>query len=393
MIRNLGHRLVTDLATRTPNQNVFVSPVSIGMALSLIAGGAAGETRAAILTALGVPSTDQEQLNQYYIKLAHQLAQLDPDLAELIAFGAYPDREPAARVDIANGLWLNKDLPFLQAFADHARQIYQAEVSGADFSTDETIEIINRWVSERTQSNIDQIISELNPQTSLILINAVYFKGSWNTPFDIRKTQEAPFTQSDGSQITCDLMYQSEWLPYAENDTFQIALMPIAGTRYGRKEGAQLAIVLPQPGKSCAEALAALGPKWQASLAKERVIISEQEIRFWLPRFRISYSTSLNDTLEALGMGIAFSNQADFIGISSTPTKISDVQHKTTLLVNELGAEASAATRAGMSSFGLLPEPKSMRVDRPFICGIVLNPDLTPLFLGVINQPERTSTP
>lgn len=386
MIHDLGRRLISDLSARTPNQNVFVSPVSIGMALAMLAAGAAGDTRASILKALGVSNPDQDQLDQYFVGLEKLLTRLDPERAELIEWGAIPDGEPAARADIANGLWLNKDLSFVQAFVDQARATYQAEVQGADFGADETVDIINRWVSKCTQGNIDRIVDELSQETSLVLINAVYFKGSWSMPFDLEDTAEAPFTLPDGSQIPCDLMFQRDDLYYFESKIFQLVMIPIARARLERRDGAYLMVMLPRPGKSCDDVIGVLGSDWQ-SLKRH---IRTDKVRLWLPRFRIAYGTSLNDTLKAFGMEPAFSRQADFSGISPTLTRVSDVQHKTTLLVNERGAEASAITSLGMLSFGLTaPEPIEMRVDRPFICGIVLNPDLTPLFLGVINQPER----
>jgi serpin B len=124
-------------------------------------------------------------------------------------------------------------------------------------------------------------------------------------------------------------------------------------------------------------------------MAKRGGYIKHQKVVLWLPRFRIAYATSLNDTLKALGAHLAFSPQADFSGLTPIPTTIDDVQHKVTIVVNERGAEAAAATRVTVGHLGAV-KITDMRVDRPFICGIVLNRDLTPVFLGVINNPERT---
>jgi serpin B len=401
MFHELGHRLIVDLVARTPDQNIFISPVSIGTALAICAAGAAGATRAGILAALGAPDTSQEQLDQHFADLAKRLDSLDVDFVNfakerslLISFGWIPDpNDPqvaqVARVDMANGIWLRQQSPFVQTFVDHVSQAYQAEARRIDFGAAGAAEIINTWVRERTNGMIDQIAGDLNALTAMILVNAVYFKGQWSQPFEARRTVEAPFTLTNGSQIICDLMYQSSEMGYFECDTFQLALLPIAGAVLGRGDGAHLAVALPQPGTTCLEVLTSLGANWQASMAKRGGYIKHQKVVLWLPRFRIAYATSLNDTLKALGAHLAFSPQADFSGLTPIPTTIDDVQHKATIVVNERGAEAAAATRISEASFGTV-KTTDMRVDRPFICGIVLNGDLTPVFLGVINNPERT---
>jgi serine protease inhibitor len=361
------------------------------MALAALANGAAGATYHAITAALGVPEATLADLNTGCARLWELLAQLDYETYEEAMFGALV--EPRVRAQLANGLWLNHRLPFTPAFVETVRKAYKAEVAGADFDAPETVEIVNRWVNERTSGAIPAIAEQFDSRTVLALVSAVSFKGGWASVFQPQDTIEAPFMLPDGSQLPCDLMQQKVELVYAESDVLQLVALPFNGTgsRIGPKGGACMVVVLPRPGRTPLEALANLGDSWLERAIQLRARPVEVELA--LPRFRIAYVADLDNTLAALGMGVAFDpSQADFTRITPVrPAWLSEVRHSATLLVNEQGAEAAGGTLAVIKYIGLAPEPVSMRVDRPFLCAIVSAREWVPLFVGLVSRPERVS--
>lgn len=388
-IHALAANLLADLAARAGDDNVLVSPISVHMALAAVANGAAGPTYEAITGALGMPGATPAALNAGAARLWDLLARLDEEAYEQAMFGGAA--EPAVRSTIANGLWLSHRLAFAPAFVAAVRDAYRAEVAGANFDAPETVEIINAWVRERTAGAIPAMLDELAPPTALALVNAVTFKGGWASVFEPARTEEAPFYLPGGGRTPCDLMHQTAHTLYAESDLLQLVALPFKGSDPLRlaRGGTFMLVVLPRPGRTPAEAAAFLGANWLAATAALRPQLGEVDLA--LPRFRVRFDASLNNTLAALGMGVAFeAGRADFGTLAAgEPVWIGEVRHSTTLLVNEEGAEAAGGTAVRMLTLGIAPPPVPMRVDRPFLCAIATGKEWTPLFVGVVNRPER----
>lgn len=213
------------------------------------------------------------------------------------------------------------------------------------------------------------------------MINAVYFKGSWTVPFDPTATIDRPFHLLDGTEKQQPMMVQQGQYRYAETEQFQAVSLPYGNRRFS------MYIFLPKPESSLSEFQAALAPEnWQTWMTQ----FAQRSGSIEIPRFTFEYSATLNDALEALGMAVAFSDDADFSNLSDTPTAISEVKHKTFIEVNEEGTEAAAVTSVGIRALSARPAepPFELRVDRPFFLAIRDDQSGTVLFLGSVVEPE-----
>jgi serine protease inhibitor len=385
----VGAGLLTKLVEDKPDTNVFISPTSIALALAMVQNGAAGETAAAVGRVLGLDGVALDELNAASKQLLGELSKLDLETAEEAQFGrlVQPD-EYRVLMKVANGLWGHKGVQILPEFSERLQASYEAEAAAVDLLDPNEIEKINNWVSERTAGKIKQIVQPFTSPPIAVLINAVYFKGGWRDKFEVRDTKEGDFYLADGSTKKLPLMQLNVHRPYYENERMQVTALPFIGARRHAAKGISVILVLPKPDQNLSEIAVSLNTEWWASLDRTLFNGREEEVNLFLPRFKVEYDTELSQTLTDLGMGVAFKETADFSGLSSTPAWIDKVQHKTFLLVNEEGCEAAGATAVQFATFGIMPEPIQMRVDRPFLFAIVTHPGPTLLFVGAINDPE-----
>ena len=360
-----GLRLFAQLNRQSPPKNIVVSPTSVAIALGMAYNGANGATQQAMAATLGVQGLSLDALNQ-----ANR---------ELLASLKHP--EPTVQLAIANSLWANQQIPLKPDFLQRNQNYYGANVTNLNFADPKAPAIINQWVSQHTQGKIPTIVDQVRPDDVLFLINAIYFKGNWSTPFDPKLTRNQPFFLANGRQISHAAMTQSGDFRYFETDQFQAVSLP-----YGKQGRMSFYLFLPKKTASLAAFVKTLTPEnWQTWMGQFRTIPG----RIQMPRLKLEYETELNPDLKALGMGVAFSGQADFSNLSTASTQISEVKHKTFIEVNEEGTEAAAATSVGIRlTAAPIGEPFQLVVDRPFFFAIRDNKTGTVLFMGNIQNPS-----
>jgi serpin B len=362
----LGFNIFNRLVEEKPESNIFISPSSIITALAMAYNGAEGETRAAMERALLLEGMDMDEVNAAF--------------ADLLTILQNPD--PKVQLAVANSLWAREGVGFNEVFLNRARDYYGAEVTELDFDNPASADTINSWVKEKTRNKIDGIVEPpINPETILFLINAIYFKGEWSEPFDPELTSQAPFNQLGGGTTEHPFMYRNDDFEYLETDLFQAVRLP-----YGKNERVGMYLFLPAAPAGLEEFQANLnGANWNSWISSFR----SMEGNLSLPRFSFEYETSLKNTLEALGMGIAFEEgAADFSGMRPTPPDlfISEVKHKTFVEVNEEGTEAAAVTSIEVGTTAM-PEIFYMNLDRPFFFAIADDMTGTILFMGSVLEP------
>jgi serpin B len=361
-----GFKLFSEILKQDSKKNVFVSPTSVAIALSMTYNGADGETQQAMAKALELQGMSLQDINQANDTLKATLENADP----------------AVQLSIANSLWAKQGIGFKPDFMQRNQQFYGAKVTELDFGKPDAPKIINNWVKENTRGKIDQIVQQIQPDDVLFLINAIYFKGKWTKEFDKSQTTERPFYLSDGTQKQHPMMSQSGRYRYYENENFQAVTLP-----YGT-ERLSLYVFLPRKNTSL--------DAFQQQLAVEnwQQWMNQFQMRrgsIQLPRFKFEYDIQLNTALKSLGMEAAFDgSRANFSNMTSASVKIDEVKHKTFVEVNEEGTEAAAATsvRATLTSARMPEEPFQMVVDRPFFCAIRDNQTGTVLFMGSIREPK-----
>lgn len=354
--------LLREVTRKLPgDSNAFLSPLSAGMALAVALNGANGETYDSMQATLRLNGLTEAEINQGYKDLIELLLSLDA----------------STEIEIANSMWADQRLTLEQAFIDAGKTFFDAEVSTLDFASPAAVTTINDWVSQRTNGRIPTLLDEISPEEVLFLINAIYFKGRWRDAFERDETRPGPFYAATGATRTAQLMSQQDSLGYHESADYQAVDLLYGNGAFS------MTVLLPQPGHTPAELLAAMSSQTWSDLAGS---FQNQEIHLSLPRFRLEYSRSLGPDLTALGMGVAFDRgRADFYRIADVRPErlfITRVDQKTFVDVNEEGTEAAAATAVGI---GLTSVPPSMVVDRPFVFAIRERLSGTVVFMGVIN--------
>ena len=352
-----GFKLLQDLRERDSGANIFISPLSISIALTMTHNGAVGETEHAMAEVLEIEGLDRDAVNHSNAALRNSLE--DPD--------------PKVEISIANSIWSRQGVEFNPDFLERNRVFFGAEVASLDFSAPEATEIINEWVNTNTNGKIEKIVDRISPQTLLFLINAIYFKGNWQDEFDKSQTRPGIFHLSDGNEKRVEMMRREGEYLYFRGENFEATILPYGDGRLG------MYIFLPNRDSNLNKFLGNLNAgNWGDWISQ----FQDRRHDMMLPRFKLEYEVSLNDTLEALGMGIAFGSGADFSGMGPS-LFISEVKHKTFVEVNEEGTEAAAVTAV----VGVKSVPSVFRVDRPFFFAIYDTETETVLFMGVVTEP------
>lgn len=356
-----GLSLFQTLVTQDPNQNVFVSPTSIAIALSMLIQGANGNTQQEMLSTLGYQNLTLQQINTANQSLLNILEKKDTQV----------------ELALANAIYAREFFSFRHQFLKDNDQFYQAQITSLNFASPQAVEIINRWTKDQTKEKIDQVVTQINPATQLILINAIYFKGIWQTEFDKKQTQEQTFYLPNGKTKSYPLMSGKGKYQYWENQQFQAVSLAYADGRLS------LYIFLPQSNINLTTFLKELTPQnWQEWIKN----LKYQEGSLKIPRFKLEYETDLKKPLSALGIKSIF-KQADFSNMTSNSVVVDEIKHKTFLEVNEQGTEAAATTSIDIRPTSADEKPFTMIVNRPFLCAIRDNQTGIILFMGAIVDP------
>ena len=355
----LGFKLLKDVQAREPATNIFISPLSISIALTMTYNGAVGDTQQAMAQVLEIEGLELDAVNRSNASLRESLE----------------NRGTKVQLSIANSIWSRQGVEFNPDFLNRNEKFFEAEIASLNFNSPEAPEIINGWVETNTNGKIEKIVQQIDPRTLIMLINAIYFKGSWQEEFDKSKTRDGIFRQSDGSDKEVPMMRREGAYPYYRGEKFEAASLP-----YG--DGTvSMYIFLPDRDSNLDEFLRDLNAENWASWLPQFHEVRDNSTMM-LPRFKLEYEVKLNDTLKALGMEIAFGGGADFSGMGPS-LFISEVRHKTFVEVNEEGTEAAAVTVV----VGVESVPPSFIVDRPFFFAIHDDRTKTILFMGVVFEP------
>ncbi len=359
---NFGLKLFREINKDEKDKNVFISPLSVSMALGMTLNGADRETKQVMQNALEVAGFTDQQINSSYQSLIELLTGLDPKV----------------KFQIANSIWYRSTFSVEQPFIDVNKQYFNARVAGLDFSDPLTVNVINSWVYENTNGKIEKIVDRIDPLTVMFLINAIYFKGTWTYQFEEENTVERSFFLPDNTEKMCRLMKIAGTFNYYSNDKFKAVDLP-----YGDKQFS-MTVILPQSDKDINNLVAELNQSnWNNWIGQ----FGESDGEIFLPRFTLEYEKSLNEVLAQLGMGIAFSGQADFTRINKGRNLfISEVKHKSFVEVNEEGTEAAAVTSVEIK-FTSVGSGFVFRANRPFVFAIRENHSGTILFIGKIVDP------
>lgn len=357
----------------TKEGNFFYSPYSISLALAMAYAGANGQTEEQMADTLNF-LLENEELHEAFNKLAIEL-----NSRNNVAEGS---EAQGFELNIVNATWGQRGFEFIQAFLDVLAENYDAGIRLLDYEADPEAcrKVINDWVYEQTNGKIEDLIPEgaIDEMTRLVLTNAIYFNAAWLHQFDEDFTYDDVFYLPDGSTVTVPMMHQSERFNYKEGDDYTaIELL------YDIYEMSML-IIMPDEG-TFEDFENSLTPEVMDSILDS---MTYGQVNFSMPKFEFESDFSLNNALKAMGMTDAFSDIADFSGITDkTDLIISDVIHKAFVSVDEEGTEAAAATAVIFQETSMPIEITDVNIDHSFI---FLIRDITTgstLFIGRVINP------
>lgn len=358
-VNDMGIKMVADLSAQRPQKNVFISPLSIFMALAMTESGAGGSTRDAMRQALAVPQDlSDEQLHGSAAALLKVL-----------------QAERGDEISIANALWSDRSLPMSSDFVKRCRKFYQADATTLDFKQPAAAAEIDKWVREKTHDKISNLISpEALARVRTLLTNAVYFHGKWAYQFPKNETHAASFHLAAGGEKHVQMMHRSA-IPgaYRSGNGFEAAALDYKSSH------TRLYALLPSPGSSPEQVLATI------SMQQLEFSSGHVELDLYLPRFTLDYEQALKDSLSRMGMAAAFQPGADFPSMGSSGFFLGEVFHKTRLEVDEEGTTAAAAT--GVNMLTSVPKVKTLVFNRPFALLLCDTQTNAILFAGVVYEP------
>jgi serpin B len=356
-------RAFSALRTEEETQNIFISPLSISSALTMAFNGADGSTKEAMRKTLGFEPQTDEEINQSFKSLAELLVGID----KKVTFST------------ANSIWYAQQYQLQAPFVQQNKTYFDATVQGLDFSSAGAKSTINDWVKDKTKGKITDIVQEIRPDHVMFLVNAIYFKGTWTYPFDKQLTQKASFRKEDGSTAQVDFMA----LKNGKYLYYQDARQQVIDLPYGNRQFS-MTLVVPNGEHTVSDITRNLN---HAQLTSWLNSADSTSLELRLPKFKLEYKKELSEMLAQLGMGEAFTNNADFSRMlegSAQNLAISEVLHKSFVEVNEEGTEAAAATSVGIVVTSM---PPTVQVDRPFVFLIREKSSNAILFIGQLMNP------
>ena len=339
------------VATSDPSENILVSPYSAGVALSMVAEGAEGQTRTEL----------DEALNGCLFKAV--------DLGN----------NDTVTVKSANSVWITDNFSVRNRFVGLLEKDFGAEVVNLNFADPATVKAINNWCSENTEGKITEIVDRLSPSMVMMLINALYFNAPWADAFLESNTHDGVFHTASGD-IQVPMMAKTERMNYAEYQGAQMVELPYEGERYA------MYVVLPPKGLSLDKMISYVNENLYEQAMS---MMTAQKVRLTLPKLKLETEMVLNKTLQHMGIKTAFTPAANFKGIAEMgPLVLDQVKQKCYIDVSEKGTEAAAVTSVGVRLTSARPETLvTMNVDRPYVFFIADRTNGNILYAGRVVRP------
>lgn len=360
-----GLKLFSALATTHQQQNIFISPTSISLALSMLYNGATGETQQEIATGLGIQGVEIDSLNRANQALENNLN----------------NHESPVKLTMANSLWARQGFSFRYQFLKNNRDYYNGQITNLNFASNEASGIINRWIKENTQGKIKEVINQIQDEDVLLLTNAAYFQGSWAIEFDEDLTEEKPFYRFGKHPKNYSFMSRQGTYRYLETPQLQGINLPYDEGRFS------LYLFLPKSDKNIRDIFQSLTvTQWQKLLAN----FKEKSGFLQLPRFTLNYEIDLTEALKSLGLSTMFSPaNSQFSSLTSHSAYLNRIKHQTLLEINEKGTQPPLIKSMNVKVASVMrsSKPFNMIVDRPFLCAIQDSQTGTILFIGMIVDP------
>mgnify|MGYP001431202652 CR=1 FL=1 len=359
--QQFAFELFSKVCTGSDEVNVMISPLSVSYALGMTYNGASGTTLDAFVDVLHFNGLTSQEINESYKDLVTQIASLDDNV----------------ELGFANSIWYRDDATVFEDFISVNQEYFDAEVAGLDFENPNSVDIINSWIEDKTNDKIRDMLDEIPMNTYMYLINAIYFNGAWKYEFDEDETYSGDFFAGGDANEQVDYMVVSGGFYMSYTDDYRAIELPYGDSAFS------MVIIDPLQSDSLDAFIRDFTLEdWNG----RHTFSSMHNLQVHLPKFSYDFKSLLNDPLIDLGLGIAFSGEADFSKITDeVDLFISRVIHQTYIDVNEKGTEAAAATIVELSYRTAGPEV--VKFDSPFMYIIKENSTGAILFMGKVGSP------
>ncbi|MBX3254434.1 MAG: serpin family protein [Chitinophagaceae bacterium] len=365
-------------AAKPDTANFIISPFSLHIALSAPNEGARSTTRAEMDSLLCIRNLSQR--NDLYSALIKRTTMLKD--SGFYKCPEWSDNKSAEgnELYLANSLWINNDLIINDTFRQTIGEKYHSEFRSFDRSNIITAnQELNKWVSGKTNNKIKEI-SGLNPDIKLSIINAIYFMGEWDSPFEKKKTRAKIFRTIDKNKVRIDFMNKRAWYRYYEDDDIQAVTLDYKCDQFS------MIVLLPHDRYGINQIEPRLNHDYLSRIIGSR---GGSEVILSLPKFKIETELLPKPAMLRMGYTEMFSDKADFTGISGDPLKIDEIIHKTFIELDEKRTEAAAVSKVDMVITGYgggepppPPVPKVFNANHPFVFLIVDNRTGVIIFIG-----------
>ncbi|WP_302555617.1 serpin family protein [Leyella stercorea] len=343
---NKGNEFAVNLfKTQIDMQSKVISPLSVSYLMGMLANGADGDTQKEILASLGVSDVTLQTLNESYRALLNCTVTADKQTT----------------INIANYIAADKHFSLKSDFRNTVGKMYDAGVESLDFSSSKAVDKINQWCSKQTNGMIPKIVDQLSASDVAVLMNAIYFEGTWETPFEKELTKEENFRSYTRDIKRVQMMHQEDNFSYLNNNTFEAVTLPYGNRTYN------MTVLLPKEGVSIEEMMKQLDAQKIGSLYRD---MDKCVVDLKLPKFSTSTEVVLNDAISKLGAPSIFTGAANFKNMSDASIFISKMLQKAKIEVSEEGTKAAAITAGMVAMTALNPdEPRHVRfhANRPFV--------------------------
>jgi len=354
------------------SSNIFISPLSVSMALGMTMNGATGNTLFEMQNTLGFADMTQEEINKGYRSLKRQLERADDDV----------------EFAIANSVWANADFTVKEEFTNTVEEYFAAKTASLDFNDPKTVDIINDWVSDNTNERITKVINFISSLDKMFLINAVYFNGSWKYKFDPEATEPYNFYLDQNKFVEVEMMNQKNYAGYFISDDVTMLELP-----YGNEAFNMFFIKPSKQGVTIDQLIEANFSRtalnnWESNIIRDSV-------NYYIPKLELEYKRLMINDLRSLGMIQVFQEGAAelndlFEELNSL--YVSGVLHKTFLKMDEEGTEAAGVTVVAISTTSVgPPEPPTIVFNQPYLLILKEKDTGAILFIGKIGDPTTSS--
>lgn len=350
--------------TQPATDNLFVSPLGLHMALGMLLNGAEGETANEVQKSLKMQGIDLVELNNAYQKLITDMPKADAKVS----------------FQLANSLWAKEGLSLESVYSGVLKNKFNADITSLPFDQN-AVKKINQWASDHTNGKIDKILDKIDDDLVMFLINAIYFKGDWQSKFDSKDTKDTPFTLENSNKKNVKMMFQKSDFKIGNTENFRALELPYANGQFN------MTLILPNNNQKIGDVLNGLnGESWNAL----RNNMSKIGVKVGLPRIKLKGTYQLKNTLAKMGFQKMFTDGAEFGKITKTaPLKVDFVKQDSYLSIDEKGTEAAAVTTIGFTTTSAGPTTLPEFIcDQPFGLIISEKTSNTILFMGRIMNPE-----